>query len=449
MRHARTAFMIVFLAIGSAAAQGQAQPGAVDQAIQQGTAAAGAVTEVIKDPGKAGAELAQDIGNVVAPEVGQAAKDIAAGLANIASGGVISSVLGSALGGLERGLIDLVTENNALKQRVTVLEQENAKKDVEIAHSKAEYTRLTQQMAQINDGLAQIKATQEQQLGALQARIDALERNKGTVPIPFKVVDKSGYPLLLIDDQSATFSIPGGGGRTDIALKSGAQPQIYLGNQQGGVSIEAGSANRLLLQSGETALFELRQDAGAGTSMTGKSTEGSFELGSGPSLVGLMVKKGDQPAAGLGTFEGRGVALRVFAASGQTVGAMGENPGTPGTGIVYVGNGSQNAAALSANTDGSGVVHAFAADGTVGAGLVGLDRMVAAYNAAGFAVVTIGKSENSEGGNVTSRDPSGEGVFRAGDNGAVTGGDACVYRAKKQNVFCLGIGAPGMGAGRF
>ena len=90
-------------------------------------------------------------------------------------------------------------------------------------------------------------------------------------------------------------------------------------------------------------------------------------------------------------------------------------------------------------------MHAFEDDGAVGSGLSGGERLVAAYNKSGNAVVTIGKSENSEGGNVTARDPAGDGVFRAGHNTAVGGGDACVYRAKRQNVFCLGVGMPGVG----
>lgn len=438
--------LLMLLAGSSAYAQPVPSTGnsTADQVVQGAGQAVDLGRQIVNAPG----QVAQDAANAILPNSGDTAKAIADGLANVASGGIISNVIGSALGTLEKGLLDVVTGHEALKQRVTTLEQENAKKDIDILEAKAQFSTLSQQLVQLNAAMGELQAQQDTHIAALEARIVELERNKGTVTVPFKVVDTGGFPLVLIDENAATFTIPSGGA-TNIALKSGAHPQIYLGDQQGGVSIEGGQTNRILLDSGDTALFELKQDAGQGIVMTGKTTEGAFELGSGPGLVGLMVKKGDQPAAGLGTFDGRGIALRVFAASGQVVGAMGENPSTPGTGIAYVGNGTQNAAALAVDDTGSGIVHAFAADGTVGAGMLGEARMLAAYNAAGNAVVTIGKSENSEGGNVTTRDPTGEGVFRAGYNSAVTGGDACVYRAKRQNILCLGIGAPGMGVGIF
>lgn len=397
-------------------------------------------------PGNA-TDIAKDTANLIVPGSGDTAKSIADGLVNIANGKAISDVVGSALGSLEKGLLDVVTEHTALKQRVTVLEQENAKKDIEILEAKAKHDQVGQQLAQLNATIGEIKAQQDAQIAALQAKVEELERNKGTIPVPFKVLDKNGFPLVVIDENAATFTMPSGGA-TNINLKTGTHPQIFLGNSAGGVSIEGGETNRLNFVNGDTAVFEVKEDAGQGVMMTGTTSEGVFELGSGPGLLGLIVKKGDQPAAGLGTFDGRGVALRVFGTSGMVVGAMGENPATPGTGIVYVGNGTTNAAALAAVKDGSGIVHAFAPDGTVGAGLIGVDRMVAAYNASGAAVVTIGKSENSEGGNVTARDPAGDGVFRAGHNSAEGGGDACVFRQKKQNVFCLGIGAPMMGVGK-
>lgn len=395
---------------------------------------------------------AQGLANTIVPGSGDAAKalvDIAA------SADPVGAVVGAVLGGLESKLLEVVLEHGKLKERVTTLEADNTKRAIDLQHARAlvdqqatQIATLTQQVQSMQSEMAAALGAMEQQAGSLQARITELERTKGTITAPFKVLDSSGFPMVLIDENGATFSIVGGGS-TNIALKQGSHPQIYLGDQASGVSIEAGETNRIGIVSGDSAVFELKQDAGQGVMMTATTTEGSVELGSGPGLVGIMVKKGDQPAAGLGTFDGRGIALRVFAASGMVVGAMGENPGAPGTGIAYVGNGTQNAAALAVAQDGSGIVHAFATDGTVGSGLIGGDRMVAAYNAAGNAVVTIGKSENSEGGNVTARDPAGDGIFRAGYNSAVTGGDACVYRAKRQNAFCLGIGAPGMGIGTF
>lgn len=397
--------------------------------------------------------LLQGAANSFAPGSGDAAKAM---VDIVTSGNPINSLVGAVLGGLEAKLLEIVLEHGKLKERVTTLEADNTKRAIDLQHARAlvdqqatQIAALTQQVQSMQSEMAAALGGMEQQTSGLLARVAELERTKGTITAPFKVIDASGYPLVLIDESAATFSSPDGSGKTDIQLKAGLPPQIYLGTMAGGLSLVGGENNQIIIDNGETAVFKLSETADQGILMTGTTTEGQFQLGSGPALVGLMIKKGDQPAAGLGTFDGRGIALRVFAASGVVVGAMGENPATPGTGIAYVGNGSQNAAALAVASDGSGIVHAFATDGTVGSGLIGGPRMVAAYNAAGNAVVTIGQSENSEGGNVTARDPAGDGIFRAGYNSAVTGGDACVYRAKRQNVFCLGIGAPGMGIGTF
>lgn len=282
----------------------------------------------------------------------------------------------------------------------------------------------------------------------LEKKVAKLEAERGTIKAPFKVVDTSGFALLLVDESGATFS-SFGGGTTNIQLKQGQPPQIYLGNQAGGLSLEGGETNRITVVNGDTSVFELKADAGQGIMMSGKTSEGEFQLGSGPELVGIVIKKDGQPAAGLGTAEGRGVALRMYDKSGQVVAAAGENPAAAGTGIVYVGNGSKNGAALAADGDGSGVVHAFNGDGTVGAGLIGKERLVGAYNASGTAVATLQKSDKSEGGTIRARDPSGEAVFSTGFRSDLGGGEACVIRNKRGgNVFCLGLGVPGFGTVR-
>jgi hypothetical protein len=438
------------LAFASSAAWAQVVPPVVPQT---GNATVDAAGQQVNTIVQNAPTTAQGVANHIIPGSGDAAK----ALVDIArSADPVGAVVGAVLGGLESKLLEVVLEHGKLKERVTTLEADNTKHAIDLQHARAlidqqatQIAALTQQAQSMQSEMAAALGGMEQQTSGLLARVAELERTKGTITVPFKVVDKSGFPLVVIDEAAATFTSPDGSARTDIQLKAGLPAQIYLGNMAGGLSLVGGETNEIVIVNGETAVFKLTETADQGVMMTGTTTEGEFQLGSGPNLVGLMIRKGDQPAAGLGTFDGRGIALRVFAASGMVVGAIGENPATPGSGIAYVGNGSQNAAALAVAQDGSGVVHAFAADGSVGSGLIGGPRMVAAYNAAGNAVVTIGQSENSEGGNVTARDPAGDGVFRAGYNSAVTGGDACVYRAKRQNVFCLGIGAPGMGIGTF
>lgn len=259
---------------------------------------------------------------------------------------------------------------------------------------------------------------------ALEARLAALE--KGVFKAPFTVLGNGGKPVLRLSSDGFLLLGFDGGNQIGLLAQPGAAPAR--------IGVQSGSNVAQMVAGEGKAVIEVLHGEAVTAGLTAS-----------PQLVGVLVEKDGIPAARLGSLPGKGVALRLYDKGGKQVAAAGENPATPGTGLVAVGNGSRNGAALAANEDGSGVAHAFAADGTVGSGLIGKDRMVAAYNASGNAVVTIGKSENSEGGNVTSRDPAGDGVFRAGFNSAVGGGDACVFRAKKQQTYCLGLGVPGVG----
>jgi hypothetical protein len=287
---------------------------------------------------------------------------------------------------------------------------------------EAEVEHLKSQLAANQPGQPG-KPAPDPRIDQILARLDALEKGQGRVQAPFVVLGPGGAPVFQVTAQGD-------------ALFGNPAVLTIMTNKKGVVSLAMGAgeqAGLVLSAEGNSARMVV---TGADTDVT---------LGNSPELTGLLVEKGGQPTAGLGGIDGRPPALRVFSSSGQTLVAGGENPSAPGTGILYVGDGSQNLASLAADAAGGGIVHAFAPDGTVGAGLVGAERMVAAYNSAGAAVATIMKSDKSEGGNLTARDPGGDGVFTAGFNSAVGGGDACVYRAKRQNVFCLGIGLPGIG----
>ncbi|WP_439528578.1 hypothetical protein [Pannonibacter sp.] len=376
---------------------------------------------------------------------------IAKQLENVANGKMIADAVGSTLDAFGKAISDISNGGKELRERLARLEKENTEKMIEIEHSKANLAQLQAQVEALKQSTAAVMELIEAHKGridGLENRVAELERQKGTVTAPFKVVDKTGFTLLLVDEAGATFSSLGGG-TTNIQLKQGQPPQLYLGNQAGGLSLEGGETNRTTLVNGDTSVFEMKASSGQGIQMRGTTTEGQFELGSGPALLGLVVRKNDQPAAGLGTFDGRGVALRLFGAGGQVIAAAGENPSVAGTGLVYVGNGSKNSAALAADSDGSGFVHAFAGNGTVGAGLVGKERLVAAYYEGGAAVATLQKSDKSEGGTIRARDPSGEAVFSTGYRADIGGGEACVIRNKRGgNIFCLGLGVPGFGTVR-
>lgn len=446
-------FLALAVAFAPVPALAQQLPGA--EQVLEGVQTGKDIVDTVKNaPDKAIDAGSQFVKDKLPPELqplADTAGTLAKDLSHLADGKAIADAVGATLDKFGSVISEVAGNGKELRDRLDRLEKENTEKMIEIEHAKASIAKLDTllndlgpKIEQGNAAMMELIEAQRSRIEALETRLAKLEADKGTVRAPFRVVDKDGFPLLLVDESSATFSAAGGG-RVDIQLKQGMPPQIFLGSQQSGVSLEGGETSRLTMLNGDTAAFELKANASSGVMLSAKTSEGEVRLGSGPELTGILLKTGDQPAAGLGTFDGRGIALRLFS-GGKTIAAMGENPKTAGTGLVYVGNGTRNAAALAVDGEGSGLVHAFAADGTVGAGLVGKERLVAAYNAGGAAVATLQKSEKSEGGSITARDPAGEGVFKSGFRADIGGGEACVIRNKRGgNVFCLGLAVPGFG----
>ena len=456
IRLVKTSLLCAALLAGSAPALGQnATPGGVDQAAQgaaqavQGAAqsvgrAADVAAGVLQNPGGAlGQAAGQALGGVLPPGVLDRVQNVASTALNLASGG-LTGVLGGAIDfvvrGVTKNVLDIATEQTALARRVAALELERTNMKLALERLRAEIEALRAENQALSAGdqamraeLAAALSAMHEATGGLAQRLAALEREKGVVTAPFRVVAPDGRGLATIDEAGARFfGAQGGVAHFEMA---GAAPSLHLLNGQNGVQIFGGASPKLALTEGGAEIFALTSEGG----------EGGFRLEATQAATGLLITKGGQPAAGLGSYEGRPIALRVFA-GGATIGAMGENPKAPGTGVVYVGNGARNAAALAVDDDGSGLVHAFAPDGTVGAGLVGKERLVAAYNAGGAAVATLQKSEQSEGGAITARDPGGDGVFRSGYRTDIGGGEACVIRNKRGgNIFCLGLGVPGVG----
>ncbi len=292
------------------------------------------------------------------------------------------------------------------------------------------------------------RPSDDARIAALEARVAKLEADRSAVRAPFQVLGASGQVLMRVDERANLTVGAAGGSQLVFAHRNQGHAALTVSSTAGKTAaLVVDTGGRLALENGNGT----RVDASAGDTPTiAVSSRGqAVELGVGQDLFGLKLAKDGQPAAVIGTVPGRGVALRLYDDTGKVVAGAGSNPAAGGAGLVFVGTGKgTNSAALGAEADGSGVVQAFTTDGKVGAGLVGKDRMIAAYNAAGSAVATMGKSEQSEGGNVTARTPDGDGVFRAGYRADIGGGEACVYRERRQNVFCLGIGVPGMGIGK-
>lgn len=292
--------------------------------------------------------------------------------------------------------------------------------DLKIAALEARIARLEAAAEKGPDGLPLAERPKpDPRIAEQEARIAKLEAERGVYKAPFLVQGAGGKTILRV--------LPDG--TTLLGAEGGNQIAFFA---------RAGEPANIALQSGNTAAV-LAAGAEATLTLT-KPGAATTRLAAGGADLGLFVEKNGQLAAGLGAAAGKPVALRLYNKGGKVIAAAGENPRGAGTGFMYVGNGTQNGSALAAEDNGAGLIQVFAADGTVAAGMVGKERLVGAYNASGAPVATLSKAGQSEGGNVTARNPAGEGVFSAGFNNAVGGGDACVYRAKRQNTFCIGIG---------
>lgn len=315
-------------------------------------------------------------------------------------------------------------------------------------------------------------AADDKRLSALEARVAKLEEQQGSFKAPFKVVNAAGVALFTVaEDGRVTV---GTDGQAAIVMKAtgadNALIQLSAASKKMLMLTDGGNGSKLQLNDGAEAAVELNTSQGnngfirvaggksvaiinadpsnAATLNLQGGPDGGLALSSKPDNLGLLVQKAGKNAASLGAMPGKGVALRLFSEAGQQVVSAGANPAKGGAGLVSVSAGDKAAAILTSEPDGAGLVQSFAADGTGAAALVGKERAAVAYNQAGNAVATISKSDKSEGGTVVARNPGGEGVFAAGYRADLGGGESCVYRAKAQNTFCLGIGMPGMSIGK-
>jgi hypothetical protein len=234
----------------------------------------------------------------------------------------------------------------------------------------------------------------------------------------------------------------------------GAHPKVELKSNDKGGQMQLGNTDAAKVQLGtmgsdsivQVSKSEERAFLIAGGDQVGamaKTSDGFAELGKhSKGGFGFMLSKQTQPMANLGTYEGRGAALRVFGNQGSQIIAAGEGPEGGGTVRVFPSNGGSSLAQMDAFPSG-GYVGAFLPNGSPFAAFDGSERVVAVYNDAAMPVATLGLGSNGSGGNVTTRDSAGSGVFSAG--ATQDGGTACVIH--KGKIHCLGIGLPLMGGG--
>lgn len=288
----------------------------------------------------------------------------------------------------------------------------------------------------------------EKRISALEALLSKKE-NATQIKAPFEIVDEQGNPIMKVTKSGNSTILllkPQGEGHS-VALATGDLDSRIIVNYDGNHAI-------------------LRAD-GDGSSVSIQNADVSATLGSGvDGRDGLMISTpgiaaaspenagatpetpaGGQMMAEISTQTGKKLALRLYDDKGKVVVSAGSNPAAAGAGTVRVANiKGENVAFMGTTPEGEKGAVGVAKGGKDVAAMFSEPRMIAVYSDSGAPLATMGKSDKSEGGNLTARSPTGDGVFSAGFNSVEGGGDACVYRAKKKSDFCLGIGVPGMGA---
>lgn len=285
-------------------------------------------------------------------------------------------------------------------------------------------------------------------ISTLEALIQDLQQQKqantNKVTAPFQVVDSAGRVILEVgsNDQEGDFLRMGGFPEPAIHLRR-------LGDRAD-VAVGTGNDSRVLMTAKKEGTQALAVEESAYTTRIGSSADGSghglfIRDGGGKDASGNVTPT--KPLAEIASLEGKKVALRLYNEQGKAVVSAGMNPAAGGAGTVRVANTKgENIAFMGTTPEGENGAVGVAKNGKDVIAMLAEPRLVAVYNDTGAPIVSMGKSDKSDGGNLTARSPTGDGVFSAGFNSVEGGGDACVYRAKKKSDFCLGIGVPGMGA---
>ena len=450
-------------------ASAQDLPAVVDQA-KDAINAAGSLPEKAVDPAAAAAR------DALPPELAPVADTAAAltkTLANVADGKIIADAVGAAFDKFGGVMADIVGSGKELNDRLGRLEKENTEKMIELEHSKSNVAALERKLVETTAAFTELIEAHNKRLAELESKVAKLEAERGIFKAPFKVVDAKGATLFSVAADGRT--VVGNEGQAMIVMKAtgggSAVLQLSAGDKKLLLATDGGSGTTLQLNDGADAVVKLSADqgqkallrlAGGGAIATLNAdpdnaarldlqagSEAGIVVSSKKDDLGMLAQLGGQNALSLGAMPGKGVALRLFDTSGNQVVTAAPNPAQSGAGVVAVGNGGPKSAVIvEAHSDGSGLVHAYSDDGVGGAALAGGERSVVAYNKAGNPVASVGQSDKSEGGTLVARNPEGDGIFAAGFAAEYGGGEACVWRAKRSNTFCLGLGMPGMGVGK-
>ncbi|OQX11371.1 MAG: hypothetical protein BWK73_17910 [Thiothrix lacustris] len=286
----------------------------------------------------------------------------------------------------------------------------------------------------------------EKRIAVLEDEVQALLAKQGKpsqVKAPFEVVDSDGRVMLRVSNDAKADMLDMGGGLVLMNYTTEQRGRVIVSSSGGRAVMEADAKSASIVV--ESAKYTTRMGSGPNGEGNGFFVRDAGGVAANGSATPT------KPLAEIAALAGKKVALRLYDDAGNAVVSAGTNPAAAGAGTVKVANTKgEPVAFLGTSENGESGALGVAKNGKNTAALLSEPRMMVLYNDAGEAITTLAKSQEGtgEGGNITIRQPDGEGIFSAGYNADLGGGDACVYRAKKQNVFCLGIGVPGMGTGR-
>lgn len=257
------------------------------------------------------------------------------------------------------------------------------------------------------------------------------------VRTPFVIVDSKGKEVLVVDEA------PGGGVLRMGGVGSGPAINLRVTQSAAEVTTQLGGGDnvaRMLVSENIGARIVVRE--GESSTLIGNG---------GDNKHGLLVRKGkgDATPKTVGelalTYGETGGILRLFDKDGKQVISAGSNAKEGGRGQIGVGPpGGQVGVLLTHAPDGDGEVEVFG--GGTGKPLIALNgsqHLIALYNKAGAAAVTLGLSQSGAGpgGNITARDGKGDGIFSAGLMSG-GGGTACINHIKRGTI-CMGTNMPG------
>lgn len=255
--------------------------------------------------------------------------------------------------------------------------------------------------------------------------------------------------LLLFEKGDATTSLGdlGDGMKGLQVLDTPEKPAIELAIAEGtpGLSINKDGKLRAFLgmeNGGDPAVAVFSESNRLGE-LTAEGDSGSL----------VLYKQGKQTISVGPTKEKPSAALRAYD-KGKMVFAAGVAPSGVGALVAYDAAG-QIGAGLNGYEGGGGSVYV-TVNGQTAASMNSSDKpgspLFVARNKAGVAVAMMGLSQDGtgSGGNITTADPTGFGMFSAGyaTDGA---GEACVNRrtqAGTDRMACVGLGLPSAGMGK-